>query len=106
MFGMCINKKVVAGLAVAGVALYLVAPNLIGAALPLLILAACPLSMVVMMKAMSGSNQQSEPTTAGDNEGTDTDIDAELASLRAEVARLREDPTARNAGPHGPAPMR
>jgi hypothetical protein len=51
---MCINKKVVIGLAGAGVVLYLVAPGAIGAALPLLLLAICPLSMIVMMRAMSG----------------------------------------------------
>ena len=84
---MCINKKVVAGLAVAGVAIFAFAPDLIGAALPLLILAVCPLSMLVMMRVMSGDKSKS---CAAD--GT-TDIDAELRSLRAEVARLRDDST-------------
>lgn len=84
---MCINKKVVAVLAIVGVALYLAAPNLIGAALPLLILAACPLSMVFMMRAMSGDKS----TPESQEHGTAADAGSELSALRAEVSRLRED---------------
>lgn len=51
---MCINWKVVGGLAVVGVVIYAVAPDLVAGALPLLILAACPLSMLFMMKGMGG----------------------------------------------------
>ena len=79
---MCLNKKVIAGVAVAAVAVWLLAPNLIGAALPLLVLAVCPLSMIVMMKAMSGNNSKTPS-------GSDTDVDAELAHLRRQVADLR-----------------
>ena len=86
---MCINKKVVAGLAVAGLAVYLFAPNLIGAALPLLILAVCPLSMVVMMRMMSGDKSKA----GSPEQGETTDVDSELASMRAELARLRADRT-------------
>ena len=81
---MCLNKKVIGGLAVAAVAIYLLAPNLFGAALPLLIFAACPLSMLLMMRMMSGSGKASCSTTASETGG-----DAELAQLRAEVERLR-----------------
>lgn len=56
--GMCLNWKVLAGLAAVGVGLWVVAPNLIGAALPLLLVAACPLSMFFMMRGMSGSRPQ------------------------------------------------
>lgn len=56
MLKMCLNPKVIAGVAIAGVAIWLVAPELIAAALPLLFLAICPLSMVLMMKAMSGGS--------------------------------------------------
>ena len=52
---MKINTKVVAALAAAALAIYLLVPNLFYAALPLLILAACPLSMLLMMRMMSGS---------------------------------------------------
>ncbi len=83
---MCLNKKVIAGLAVAAVAIYLLAPNLFGAALPLLIFAACPLSMVLMMRMMSGSGNASCSTKPSETTG-----DAELAQLRAEVERLRAE---------------
>ena len=52
---MKINVKVVAALTAVALAIYLLVPNLFYAALPLLILAACPLSMFLMMRMMSGS---------------------------------------------------
>lgn len=82
---MCINKKVIAGLVAAGVVVYLVAPGAIGAALPLLILAVCPLSMLVMMRAMSGGKTTSE--------SPDSDRSAEIDELRTEVERLRAQQT-------------
>lgn len=45
----CLNWQVVAALATAAVALWVLAPNLVGVAVPLLLLAACPISMLVMM---------------------------------------------------------
>ncbi len=78
---MCINKKVVIGLVAAGVVLYLVAPGAIGAAAPLLILAICPLSMIVMMRAMSGGRAKSA--------SPERDESSEVDELRAEVERLR-----------------
>lgn len=83
---MCLNKKVIGGLAVAAVAIYLFAPNLFGAALPLLIVAACPLSMLLMMRMMSGSGNASCSTAPSETSG-----DPELAQLRAEVERLRAE---------------
>ena len=52
MLKACLNPKVVVGLIAVGVAIYLVAPGLVLAALPLLVLAACPLSMFFMMRMM------------------------------------------------------
>ena len=46
---MCLNWKVLAGLAVVGVIVWLVAPRLVLAALPVMLLLACPLSMLFMM---------------------------------------------------------
>lgn len=60
---MRINLKVVAALAAAALAIYLLAPDAFYAALPLLILAACPLSMFLMMRMMSG-NKTDEPAAS------------------------------------------
>ena len=88
---MCINWKVVAGLAVAGLGMFAFAPNLIGAALPLLVIAACPLSMVVMVRAMSGRGR-CDTQKAGSEGGAATAASQdELAELRAEVAALRAE---------------
>jgi len=78
---MCINKKVIAGLVAAGLIVYLVAPGAIGAALPLLLLAICPLSMIVMMRAMSGGQAKSD--------APDQSESSEVNELRAEVEWLR-----------------
>lgn len=51
----CLNWKVLAGLAVVGLIVLVVAPQLIWAALPILLVAACPLSMLFMMRSMSGN---------------------------------------------------
>ncbi len=55
---MRMNTKVVAALAAVALAIYLVVPDLFAEALPLLILAACPLSMFVMMRMMSGGKKE------------------------------------------------
>ncbi|MGH9135655.1 MAG: DUF2933 domain-containing protein [Acidimicrobiales bacterium] len=51
------NRKVLVSLALVGVGIYLFAPGLIGAAVPLLVVLACPLSMVFMMRGMSGGSR-------------------------------------------------
>ena len=56
MLTMCLNPKVLAGLAVVGVGLLVFAPNLALGALPVLALLACPLSMLFMMRGMKGMN--------------------------------------------------
>lgn len=45
----CLNWKVVTGLIVVGLGVWVAAPGAIGAALPFLVLLACPLSMIGMM---------------------------------------------------------
>jgi hypothetical protein len=54
----CLNWKVLASLGALGVAIYLIAPSLVAAALPILLLAACPLSMALMMWSMHRSEGQ------------------------------------------------
>ncbi|MPZ15318.1 MAG: DUF2933 domain-containing protein [Chloroflexi bacterium] len=52
MLRMCFNWKVLAGLAVLGLAVWVLAPGAAAAALPVLLALACPLSMLFMMQSM------------------------------------------------------
>lgn len=54
---MCFNKQVLIGLGVVALGVLAVAPRLPGAVAPLLLLAACPLSMLFVMRAMYGQCQ-------------------------------------------------
>ncbi len=60
--GMCFNWKVVAGLAAVGFGVWAIAPGIFGAAGPLLIALACPLSMLFMMRGMTRSSQTAQDT--------------------------------------------
>lgn len=105
--GMCLNWNVIGGLAALGVGIWVVAPGLIGAALPLLVLAACPLSMMLMMRGMSGSQQsRSRPSPdaePGRRPVEDADSRPRLEALRSEHARLTAELEAleRGAGDNG-----
>lgn len=93
--GMCFNKKVIAALAAVGVGVWLFAPNALAAALPLLLLAACPLSMILMMRMMPGMTAKADPVAEGLTQDGSTD---ELAALRAEVQHLQAENARREAG--------
>lgn len=92
MFGMCLNWKVIGGLAAVGVAVVLFAPPLLPTALPLLAVLVCPLSMGAMMWGMSrmggmqGSACQAEPETPAVR--GELSREAQLAQLRAELRSL------------------
>ncbi len=90
---MCFNWKAAGGLLLVGLGVFAVAPNLFGAALPLLILAACPLSMLLMMHAMSGGGrcEGDFDKSAAEKRAPAEDNTAELARLRAEVDQLRSE---------------
>lgn len=53
MLKKCLNPKVLIGLGLVAIALLILAPKAFFAALPLLILTACPISMAVMMVTMN-----------------------------------------------------
>lgn len=55
---MCLNKKVLIGLGIVAVGLVVLRPGWAVAALPFLILAVCPLSMIFMMRGMRGGNAE------------------------------------------------
>ena len=85
----CFNWKVIAALAGIGIGLYALAPGAAAAVVPLLVLAACPLSMLLMMRAMGSMGSCK---TKHDGE---TNAD-EVAQLRAEVAELRGERQSRS----------
>ena len=53
MLKKCLNPKVLLGLAVVAVGIAIFAPKALAASLPLLLIAACPLSMAAMMVMMN-----------------------------------------------------
>ena len=85
---MRIDMKVIAGLAAAALAVFVVAPDLWVTALPLLLLAACPLMMVVMMKMMMPGH------AAGQDQGATPTQQEEIQRLRSEIDELRRQPGA------------
>lgn len=87
MLGMCFNWKVIVVLAALGVGLMFVAPGAAVAALPLLLLAACPLSMVAMMFGMKKMSHKGEAGTDAQTPSPEA-LRAQLADLRAEEAKL------------------
>jgi len=98
---MCFNWKVLAGLAVVGLGVLAVSPRLALAVLPFLAVAACPLSVLFMMRGMSNtasrevaasSPAESSPATTL---GSATSRDERIAQLQAEIQRLRTDQPAR-----------
>lgn len=100
----CFNPKVLGGLALTGLAVFLVAPGAFSAVLPLLFVAACPLGMLFMMRAMSGGQCNTRGSEAGQERRTEatgadsspTTAEAEIARLRAEVDQLKAEHAARS----------
>jgi len=113
----CYDWRVLTALAALGVSIYFVAPGLVAAAVPLLLLAACPLSMLIMMKAVGGQQSPSgtppEPV-AGDRVVALREELVELgrrqeqlsAELRAIKAAPQQDPEAGDPPVTAPAPNR
>ncbi len=88
MLKMCLNWKVLAGLAAVGVGLYLVAPDLVLAALPILLLAACPISMVLMMWGMQHAQGHGQQTPQEPDVGLARE--ERIARLRTQQAALAD----------------
>ncbi len=73
----------------AGIGLYLVAPNLAVAALPLLLLlAACPLAMWLMMKGMHGNQGEAHGQRAPQEADADLTREEQITRLRWQQADL------------------
>jgi hypothetical protein len=96
MLKMCLNPKVLAGLAAVGVGIYLVAPDLVLAALPILLLAACPLSMLLMVWGMQQSQGQQppqEPDGGLTHEERIAQLRAQQAALADQIEELEREET-------------
>lgn len=88
MLKMCLEPRVLMGLAAVGIGVYALAPGVFTAVLPLLIIAVCPLSMVVMMVMMGrGSGEAKRPRD--DGPADEADVRAELAQLHVRQEDLR-----------------
>ena len=99
---MCLNWKVLASLAAAGVGIYLAAPDLVVGALPILLLAACPLSMLLMMWSMQhgqgqgqgqGQNRQTpqEPAVGLTREERIAQLRTQQATLADQIGALEQE---------------
>lgn len=85
----CLNWKVIAALAVVGVGIYAVAPNLMVAALPILLLAICPLSMLFMMWGMQQNGGEDREQPVARQAGLTRE--ERLAQLREQQATLTDE---------------
>ena len=95
LLGMCLNWKVLAGLAVVGLLVLVVAPQFIGVALPLLLVAACPLSMLFMMRGMSGNGNvaASQPSQMQGEQLPAVGLtrDEHLAALKSRMSSMQAE---------------
>lgn len=91
---MCLNWKVVVGLAIVEVIIGIIEPKLLLGAIPLLIVAACPLSMLFMMRGMhrEQSSQMLQPSSYSVQVNTSSmgvPADEErVACLKAQLAQV------------------
>jgi len=89
--GFCIDWKVVAGLAAVAVGFFMFRPRLFTAVLPVLLVAACPLSMLVMMWGMRGMGQPNQRPTPAPHPLADRQRSPheQIAGLRSQLSDLQ-----------------
>jgi hypothetical protein len=87
----CIDWKVVAGLATVALGLFLFQPRLFTAALPVLLVAACPLSMLLMMWGMRGMAQPTPTPTSAPQPVAERQLTPheQIAGLRSQLTDLQ-----------------
>lgn len=100
---MCLNWKVIASLAAVGMGVFVFAPGLAAAALPVLVLAICPLSMLLMMGAMNNMGSNRKPQH---HEEELAQLEAQQQELASKIAMLGAEPEVRPEGRPGAAAMR
>jgi hypothetical protein len=118
MAAMCLNWKVLLALAMVGVGIWVLAPKLFLAALPVLLIAACPLSMLLMgwgMKRAMESKQHASLPSQGSQPNTPgpeptkrlVELEAKKAALEHEVVQLQTAiEQQKNSRPTAPAAKR
>ena len=82
--GICLNWKIVAGLVAVGLGVLVLVPNLLGTVLPILLVAACPLSMLVMMWSMRGGHGAAQPAMSSPAAADEQPYQERLAVLKAQ----------------------
>jgi hypothetical protein len=103
MKGMCINWRVVAVLAAAGLVVTVALPGTGAVVFPVLLAAACPLSMLLMMRRgrVGGSCSTIDgrsPRAGETREERLAELESELAKLRAAQAEITSSPLDGGAG--------
>lgn len=87
----CADWRVVAMLVAVGAGVAVLAPNLIAAAIPLLLVAACPLSMLVMMRTMGGQQSSASPRLDPGAVDRPAQLREQLAATRLEQQHLERE---------------
>jgi len=93
MFAMCLNWKVVTGLAVIGLLVFVVDSHVGLVLLPILLVAACPLSMLFMMRGMRGGTGQSpsQPASACCSSTMEPTRTEQLTTLRSHLLSVQRE---------------
>ena len=95
--------RVAAVVGLAGVAMALYAPSLVAGAIPLLLVAACPVSMLVMMRSMSGHapgrGSSATPPSASDLRHELADLAERQRRLEAQLALHEPSPSLAASAP-------
>ena len=93
---MCLNKRVLIGLGVIAVGVLVVSPRSFGAAAPVLMMAACPLSMLFMMRTMNRGGASCDTDAAAETgeaalaERGAADVEGEVPPIDFADRRVRE----------------
>lgn len=99
---MCLNRKVLGGLALAALGILAFAPSLFSRAVPLLVVAICPLSMLLMVGGIAKVHKGKGCPVEGQGPDLARNRERELAALRAEVERLHAEHPASGEEAAGP----
>lgn len=99
IFGMYFDRRVLLALGAVGVGLWAFAPGYVAGIAPLLLLLACPLLMMFMMRGMGG--HQGGPTAPTTPQERLEVLDRERERIAAEIARAPAESGRQPAGEPG-----